>query len=185
MGQAAGVAVAIAVRRNQDAAKVGIFGLQAELLRQRCVLYFYKDIPPDHAAFEAIQRLSLRGAFRGDQQYHFKPDEPVTRGEAASALVAALELPWSIGASHFRDCAPAHPAFKAVETLYDHGSMAGADAFMPDADGRFRPDESLGAEIASWLRVFSLPAQPPSTGPITRQALAQLLWNALKGRSPK
>lgn len=179
MGQAAGVAAAMAIRNGGDVGDLSVPPLQAELLRQGCVLYFYRDIAATHPAFTAIEQLSLRGAFRGDDKYRFRPDEPVTRGEAARAVVAVLEWPWSISAAHFRDCRPAHSAFRAVETLFDHGSIRGVATFCPDAQGRFRPDDPLGSEIADWLRALQLPLPQQIPAPLTRAALADLLWKSL------
>ena len=150
------------------------------LLRQGCVLYFYRDIDAGHPAFTAIEQLSLRGAFRGDEKHRFRPDEPVTRGAAAEALVAALKWPWSVSGSHFRDCRATHGAFRAVETLFDHASMAGSTAFGPDADGRFRPEAPLGGEIAAWLQALALPPAETIPAPMTRAALASLIWKAVE-----
>jgi hypothetical protein len=182
MGQAAGVAAALAVRSGVDPSQVSLPQLQAELLRQRCVLYYYGDITPAHPQFEAIQQLSLRGAFRGDEGYNFNPDEIVTRGEAARALVAALELPYSISGPHFKDCGVKHPAFRSVETLFDYGSALGIAAFAADANGNLGVDEPAGPEFARWLEAFRL-KPPPAAQRYSRAEFAAALWAGVSSRS--
>jgi hypothetical protein len=183
MGQAAGTAAALAVRCRCDVRDVPVAVIQESLLTQHCLLHFYRDLPPEHPAFEAIQQLSLRGAFRGDKDRRFLPDAPITRGEAASALVAALDLPISITGTHFRDCPPSHRDFRAVETLFDLGSIRGKDTFRPNAEGCFRPDQPLGRQCSEWLECVKLRAPAEMPAPLRRADFAQLLWKALQSKT--
>jgi len=143
LGQAAGVAAALAIDRKLELDQVPVGDIQDELLRQRCALFFYTDLPGDDPAFAAVQTLSLRGAAgdngleeicwndpaaekarRYPEAYQFRPHEPVTRGEFARMVVKGLHIPLSITAAHFNDVPRGHPAFKYMETLYDNSTRS-------------------------------------------------------------
>lgn len=143
LGQAAGVAAALAMDRGLELADVPVDAIQSELLRQHCALFFYSDLPADAPAFEAVQKLSLLGA-AGDlgvedfcwsdpdsrklrsypAAYEFRPNDPITRGEFARMLVKAFQIPLSITAAHFADAPRGHPAFKYIETIYDQSTQS-------------------------------------------------------------
>jgi hypothetical protein len=80
LGQAAGTAAAIAVADGVPARKVDVVKLQRELLRQKAILIYYTDVPPGHAAFEAVQSFGLRGFLPG---WEAKPGAAVGEEEAA------------------------------------------------------------------------------------------------------
>lgn len=124
LGQAAGVAAVLALDSGREVGDVPVGAIQDELLRQRCLLFFYKDFAGDAPEFEAVQKLSLRGAVDGDENYYFRPDQPVTLGEFARMAVRGLGLPLSITAAHFSDVPRGHPAFKYIETLYDYSTQS-------------------------------------------------------------
>jgi hypothetical protein len=59
LGQAAGVAAALAIDNKQELRDVTVEDIQDELLRQQCTLFFYTDLSCDSSAFTAVQKLSL------------------------------------------------------------------------------------------------------------------------------
>lgn len=130
LGQAAGVAAGIALNQKIEVAAVPVASIQAELLQQGSFLFFYMDVPGDHPAFRAIQRMSLQNAVDGNANYYFRPEEPVTLGEFARLAVNGLGQPLSITAMHFRDVPRTHPAFRYIETLYDRSTSSGKP-FLP------------------------------------------------------
>ena len=65
LGQAAGVAAALAIDNQQELKDVPVKQIQDELLKQRSILIFYTDLPADAPAFTAAQKLSLLGAVAG------------------------------------------------------------------------------------------------------------------------
>lgn len=129
LGQAAGVAAALAVKNKRELADVPVTAIQNELLGQRSTVFFYKDVPGDHRTFEAVQKLSLLGAADGDENYFFHPDQPVTLGEFARMAIVGLDIPLSISAAHFNDVPRSHPEFKFIETLYDYSTQS-EEAFL-------------------------------------------------------
>lgn len=143
LGQAAGVAAALAIDNNLELGDVPVSRIQNELLNQGCLLFFYTDLPGDAPGFEAVQKLSLLGAFPGyephqfrpnapatrlvdlnKEAYRFRPNEPITLSEFARMTVASLQIPLSITAAHFSDVPRGHPAFKYIETLYDYSTQS-------------------------------------------------------------
>ena len=142
LGQAAGVAAALAIDNGQELRDVSVKSIQDELLRQHCTLFFYTDLPGDSPAFTAVQKLSLLGAVAGPdineyntkqtkglaslelKAYQFRPDDPITLGEFSQMVVNGLQIPLSITASHFTDVPRGHPAFKFIETLYDYSTQS-------------------------------------------------------------
>ena len=143
LGQAAGVAAALAIDHDLELAELPVQQIQDELLKQGCVLFFYTDLPRDAPAFEAAQKLSLLGAVANDdpnrfrvdapaaslsdlnkKAYSFRPDDSVTMGEFARMAVKGLQVPISITAAHFNDVPRGHYAFKYIETLYDYSTQS-------------------------------------------------------------
>ncbi|HZW64288.1 MAG TPA: S-layer homology domain-containing protein, partial [Hanamia sp.] len=85
---------------------------------------FYKTTPGDSAKYKAIQKLSLKDALDGDENYYFRADQPITLGEFARLAVNGLDIPLSITAAHFNDVPRSNPYFKYIETLYDYSTQA-------------------------------------------------------------
>ncbi len=75
LGQAAGVAAAMAVRSNQPMRSLDVAILQRRLLEQGAVLIYYRDIEPTHPAFKAVQFYGVRGAI---PDWYARADDPVT-----------------------------------------------------------------------------------------------------------
>lgn len=124
LGQAAGVAAALALDSGSELSDLAVGDIQDELLRQGSFLFFYKDQTADAPEFEAVQKLSLLGALDSDENYYFRPDNPITMGEFARLAVMGLDIPISITAAHFKDVPRGHPAFKYMETLYDYSTQS-------------------------------------------------------------
>ncbi len=62
LGEAAGVAAALAVRTGMAPRSVDICRIQTELLARGAVLVYVRDVGPDHPHFMAVQQAALRGA---------------------------------------------------------------------------------------------------------------------------
>jgi len=171
LGQAAGVAAALAVNHDLELGKVPVSQIQDELLKQGCVLFFYTDLPRDAPAFEAVQKLSLLGAIANNdperfhsngpstsltdlnkKAYRFRPKELVTRSEFARMVVKGLQIPLSITAAHFSDVPRGHPAFQYIETLYDYSTQSHRPFF----------DYEIHKETGKTTRILACPDQEVS-----------------------
>ena len=207
LGQAAGVAAALAIDNQQQLRDVPVQQIQDERLKQRCVLFFYTDLPADSPAFTAAQKLSLLGAVAGPEisdyktagkakglstlemnAYRFRPDEAITLGEFSQMAVNGLQIPLSITASHFIDVPRGHPAFKYIETLYDHSTQSKQPFFDFEPSEDFRtalahPDKELtgaqAARILSGLLNKNVPAPSNPDPNLTRGEAAQLVYQHL------
>lgn len=130
LGEAAGAAAVLALKKGLAFRAVPVPELQKRLLASGAKLFFYQDVDASMAHFAAIQKLSLLGAVDGDENYRFHPERPITVGELARLLVKGLGLPLSITGAHFRDAPRGHEAFKYIETLYDASTSSG-QPFLP------------------------------------------------------
>jgi hypothetical protein len=123
LGQAAGVAAAMSVKRGITPRALPVADLQRELVKQQVKLAFFWDVDADRPDFEAIQLLAVRGAARADADRRFRPDDPLTRSEAAQMLCQGFGLWPSVSNAHFSDVPWSHPAFREIETLFDNGVL--------------------------------------------------------------
>lgn len=196
LGQAAGVAAALALDSGLELSQVPINKIQDILLEEHSLLFFYKDLPGDAPEFEAVQKLSLLGAVDGDENYYFRPDQPITIGEFARLVVEGLNIPLSITAAHFHDVPRGHPAFKYIETLYDYSTQSREPFFTYEVRNYLNywwlsqsrngppvyayPDHAVTSEVAAQItsgllrRDITVSADPATH--LTRGEAAQLIY---------
>lgn len=204
LGQAAGVAAAVALDTKREVRDVPVSSIQEELLQQRAALFFYQDLPGDAVESEAVQKLSLAGAVDGDENYYFRPEQPVTKGEFARMIVKGFDIPFSITAAHFHDVPREHPSFKYMETLYDYSTQSDDPFFSYEIRNTLNywwgsssrhgppvfayPDQAITGEIAidiaeGLIHVvsFIFPEHPVSgIAPGNSSGLLQAIATALK-----
>ena len=204
LGQAAGVAAALSIDNQQELRDIPVKQIQDELLKQRCALIFYTDLPGDAPAFVAAQKLSLLGAVAGPdiddyntaakskglgslemKAYRFRPNDAITMGEFSQMAVSGLQVPLSITASHFTDVPRGHSAFKYIETLYDYSTQSKLSFFDFEPSKNFKtalshPDKGVnGAQavkILSGLLKKKVPAPSNPDAVLTRGEAAQLVY---------
>jgi hypothetical protein len=82
-GQAAGIAAHLSIRGKVQPRNVSIEQLQSELVKQKAVIAYLGDVTREDPDYEAFQYLAVKGFNTG---YELKPDELITREEAASCL---------------------------------------------------------------------------------------------------
>lgn len=194
LGQAAGTAAVLAVRQDVGVRQVPIKSIQSELIRQKARLLFYWDVPLDHPAFAAIQRLSVEGVLQGFPDRLFRPDEPLSRAELATLIVKAYKLWPSVSDLHFGDVPWSHWAFRDIETMFDNRLLGafgveprwpGAGTYMgkisagfarsgPGAFGAYEPGRPVTwAEYVSMLRDCEEHSTVSSGNGIVRPAARQ------------
>ena len=120
--------------------------------------------------------------------YRFRPNEPITMGEFSQMAVNGLQIPLSITASHFTDVPRGHPAFKYIETLYDHSTQSKQPFFDFEPSEDFKtalahPDKKISsaqaAKILSGLLNKKVPAPSNPDAGLTRGEAAQLVYQSL------
>ncbi len=98
IGEAAGALSALTIQLGVKPSKILkdrrlLRRLQHELVSKGSPVYWYDDVAVSHPAFPAIQFLAVSGFMTGrDSDLHFRPDDPLTRQEAAEILSSCLNL---------------------------------------------------------------------------------------------
>jgi hypothetical protein len=97
----------------------------------------FKDVTEQYWAYKEIMSLYQSGLISGyaDVQL-FKPEQSITRAQAASMLVKALKIPLSDSASEFTDVKDDMWAKKAIMTVAEKGYFKGSN-------GKFMPNEPM------------------------------------------
>jgi len=146
LGQAAGIAGALAVRQQASLRTLPLSDIQKEELRQHVKLAFYWDLPVQSPYFVPVQRLTLADVLNGYPDQMFRAESTLTRAQAAVLVTKAFHIWPSVTDVHFSDVKPKHWAFQAIETLYD-GRALRAFGFEP----RWLSVRHYGAELA-WFK---------------------------------
>jgi len=209
LGQAAGVAAALAIDNDIELADVPVHQIQDELLKQGSVLFFYTDLPAGTPSFVAVQKLSLLNAIDNNtnlkhlrtdgpalslvhtnkEAYRFRPDDLITLGEFAQMAVNGFQIPLSITGAHFSDTPRGHPSFKYIETLYDNSSQSLNPFFEYEIQTESQKvlahpeqhlDPAYARSIISGLLQKQLSIQPKSNTKLTRGEAAQLIYQHIK-----
>jgi hypothetical protein len=98
----------------------------------------FTDVPPDNPFWRYIERVAAHGVVggysNGNGTFSFRPDAPVTRGQAAKFVANAAQFGDIIPPAQqsFSDVPPADPFWLFVERVYAHRVISGY------ADGTFR-----------------------------------------------
>ncbi|MEK5071002.1 S-layer homology domain-containing protein [Sporosarcina sp. FSL K6-1508] len=112
-----------------------------------------------HWAKNEIKYLSDRNIIGGYPDGTFKPNEPITRSQAASMLIKALNIPLTENTSvEFKDVSKKLPYYQILATVNEKGILRGDNGYM-------RPGEKTSrAQMAAILRrSFDLPLDKQAT----------------------
>jgi hypothetical protein len=180
MGQAAGVAAALAVEGRTDPRQISIDALQRRLLKQGQILTFFYDLDEAGADKPSIQFFGARGFF---DDYFARPLEPVTLSVATAWLQKALA---SIDRTH--DAAVDFGANASVRVGTDPPMTIGAFRrwlsrlatrlqIQPDARLRHSGDvlERFSGDACGIL------AATPDESTVSRGQFCSLLFQMLEG----
>ena len=157
---------------------------QGQLARQGMPLYWFNDMSHDDPDFEAVQVLAAAGLVQSPKDtLNFKPEEPVSRGEAAIAVAASLDLRGSPTRSHFTDVPPEHPAYASIEALFGKSIVVGVGR-QQFAPGRIATRQQLaimlgkaGGNLSDCFR-----ETPQDSQTLLRRELSRVLYRLLQGR---
>jgi len=97
----------------------------------------YKDVSVGVSYYDALQNLSGRGIIKGYPDGTFKPNQYVTRGQAAKILALTLGLSSSTTDPGFLDISKTNPYYGYIAALAQKGIINGYE------DHTFRPNEPL------------------------------------------
>lgn len=116
----------------------------------------FSDVPPGPHR-DAILAVAAAGIASGHADGTYRPDEPVTRGQMATFLMRAAELPPTSRPHGFPDVTGG-PHEDAIAAIAARGITSG------HPDGSFRPADAVTrAQMATFLvRAFDLEARAPA-----------------------
>lgn len=120
----------------------------------------FADLPPDHFAHDAVNRLRHATGLQGCGEGNFCPDAVLTRAQLALLLATLDGIPSGAPATAtFADVPPTHWAFAAVEEQVGRGVLnsCGEQSFCPDAP------ISWAYVAVVMQRALSLPWVSPAT----------------------
>ncbi|MFC1615796.1 FAD-dependent oxidoreductase [Patescibacteria group bacterium] len=81
VGQAVGIAAAMASKQGVEPRNIDISELQEKLIQNGSNLFFFTDLPTQHWAYTHVARLAIRGLVSGYPDFTFKPDDPVNESD--------------------------------------------------------------------------------------------------------
>lgn len=169
VGEAAAVIASLGIGQGRLPSAEDV---QRELVEAGVQLVWFDDLQVDHPAFAAIQLAALKGIYPlNGYDLHATPDAPVTRGEAARALVAYFGRDADGSGTGRLDVPAEHPHARAIDIALEEGWMAS------DHRNWFHPN--LPFYWTDWREGEMPGALPPAgnkrTGPIKRSELAERL----------
>lgn len=152
---------------HRDVGSTACPGLILELLPQmrlsaRAVSVRFADVPASSPHRPAILRLAEQGVIRGCRENEFCPSQGLTRAQAATFVVQALQLPTVVSTRPpFGDVPLSTPHASSIYTLVENGFMIGK------ADDRFGPsDRMTRAQLATLLfNASGSTGSPPTVDP--------------------
>ncbi|MEG0472305.1 MAG: S-layer homology domain-containing protein [Solibacillus sp.] len=97
----------------------------------------FKDVSVSNSHYEAIHSLAERGIINGYEDGTYRPNETLTRGQAAKILANVLELDTTTKDQTFKDVAKTSIYSGAIHALVNAGVINGFE------DGTFRPNAPL------------------------------------------
>jgi len=138
--------------------------LQRILVEHGVPVYWYDDVATNDPDFAAIQFLAVSEILSGDKEsLHFRPDEPISRSEVATALVKVVP-----GAAH-----ASVTAEDSLEWCVQHHLLSESDHDTHQAGSPLAPSEC--EKIAQRLNA-SNPGLDPNT--FTRRRFARMIYSA-------
>lgn len=93
----------------------------------------FKDVATNHWAYQSISKLSNSQIINGYKDNTFKPEQKVTRAQAAKILATAIEIPLSTNYKpSYQDVPTSHWAYKEIAALTEKGIFSNATKFNPN-----------------------------------------------------
>ncbi|WP_338652175.1 S-layer homology domain-containing protein [Lysinibacillus sp. Y5S-8] len=140
----------------------------------------FKDVQRTHPFYDEVKNLNDRGIINGFQDGTFKPEQNITRGQAAKIIAGVLGLNTSnVSNPNFKDIPTNHVYFGAIAALKQKGIINGYE------DGTFRQDEFIQRNHVAKIvaNAFNLKASNTNSLPFTdvradyKEAIAALYEN--------
>jgi hypothetical protein len=190
IGEAAGTLAACSLSWNIEArdafASEGhARELEDRLLADGAPLYWIDDVPEGTDLWKDVQLAGAAGIMGGPEPgtLHFRPEQTLTRAQAAAALVSTLGLATNAGRGTFHDVPASHWAAPAIEALAAKGIVSGT------GEGNFSPDAQVTSRQLQMMIARALgdavgahAIASATDAPITRGGAAKALVHAYRAR---
>ena len=113
----------------------------------------------NHWAKNEIKYLSDRNIIGGYPDGTFKPNQPITRAQAAAMMVKALKIPLTTSTTiEFKDVSKKSPYYQILATVNEKGILRGQDGYMHPGQNASR------AHMAAIIRrAFDMPLDKQAT----------------------
>ncbi|MFJ7736015.1 S-layer homology domain-containing protein [Lysinibacillus sp. NPDC097287] len=110
------------------------FGSSASINKVFAASNLVKDVPVSYWANSSIQHMLTKQYMTTYDDGNFKPDQSVTRAEAASAIARSMQLDLETSfLPNFEDLPVTHPYYKEICKLVEIGVLQNSDTFHPEA----------------------------------------------------
>ncbi|WP_063975119.1 C40 family peptidase [Domibacillus aminovorans] len=132
---------------------------------------WFTDVAKSETTYEAIKTLTDKEVITGFEDYTFRPEAKVTRGQAAAIINRVLNIKPEV-MSHFKDVP------KSYRFAYDIAAMREAGIITGFADKTYRPDEEMTRnEMASIIqRAFELKMSQTAAASVTYKDISSSHW---------
>lgn len=91
------------------------------------------DVSSSYWASSSIQHMLSKQYMTTYTDNTFKPEQAITRAEAASAIARSIQTNLDTSISlHFKDVSTSHPYYKEIRKLVELGVIQNSDAFHPN-----------------------------------------------------
>lgn len=98
----------------------------------------FRDVPSNSPFLSSIEAAAEQGVIGGYSDGTFRPDAPVTRGEAAKMVVRAFSVDINTtGGPHFSDVPGGYSLYSEIESARNASIISGY------SDGTFRPNAAI------------------------------------------
>lgn len=116
----------------------------------------FKDVNGSHWAYKEIEDFSSRGIINGYENGAFKPNNSITREQAAVIIAELFNLGSDINIDIFKDISTNRWSAEAIQSTYEKGIFKG------DEKNHFNPTKPLTrAQFAAIIqRMYELPLGP-------------------------
>ena len=195
VGTATATLAAMALQQDKEPREIVVKPSQVREIQRRLVrcgvlVWPWHDVRADEAHFEAANLLTLGGVWRADSDnVFFRPEQVVTRGELAAALVRLMRAlpeapawPDLEAKARFNDVKIEDERRVEIETMIAWGRFGPQ---QPD----FKPDAPVNwGTLDRWLAALSLPTFKTlahanvKDHPLTRAECVDYLYRVLQAR---
>ncbi|ASS73879.1 hypothetical protein CIG75_02085 [Tumebacillus algifaecis] len=118
----------------------------------------FADVPNAHWAAADVAEAAKRQLIPFDVSSGFRPDQPVTRGELANAVVQTLQIPLNTATVSALPDIVGHPYEKQIRTLVANQYAKG------NTDGNFKPDDTADRSATAYMFAKALKDLRPDLG---------------------